>query len=106
SRENLFHPVHARDVTLHGMIAAVLPGTRAESATREARACSGTADMDHRGQILLLPQRRRADAMPVENGGDLPIQVSRCHLHRVRWNHTHVETVEPAGVEVVPWPVL
>lgn len=66
-------------------------------------ACPGTAEMDDRGQVLLLLERHGALS---NQFCDVTIEERRGHLDRMAWDDSGVEKIEPTGVEVVPGPVF
>ena len=85
------------------MVAASLVGRETKAPLCVVTAHPGTAEVNDRGQVLFLLERRRALPhqfchMTVEERGG--------QLDRVAWDDSGVEAVEPTGVEVVPGPVF
>jgi hypothetical protein len=68
-----------------------------------ATTCPDTAEMDDRGQVLLLLEHRRSVS---DYFRYVTVEVCGGQLDRVAWDDSGVETVEPTGVEVVPRPVF
>src|SRR5262249_58251485 len=78
----------------------------AEAASCIGVARAGSAQVDDRGEILLLIERRGADSLALERLGDAPIEERSGHLHGVARDDTRVEAVEPARARVVPGAVF
>ena len=56
--------------------------------------------MNQRGEVLLPLDRRAASG--ADCAGDLAIEQGRRQLNRMAGKDSHIESVEPAGMEVVP----
>src|SRR5262249_57287556 len=67
---------------------------------------AGSAQVDDRGEILLLIERRGADSLALERLDDAPIEERSGHLHGVARHDPSVETVEPARARVIPGAVF
>ena len=87
------------------MRAAVLAGDDAELAPRVRIAGRSAAQVNHRGQVLLLLQAGAGDAVALDDAGDPAIEERRGHLGGMARHHAQVQAVEPARAPVVPRPV-
>ncbi len=85
------------------MVAAALVGRETKVPLHVVTARPGTAEMDDRGQVLLLLERRRSISDQFRH---LTVEERGGHLDRVAWYDSGIEAVEPTGVEVVPRPVF
>src|SRR6266851_5841391 len=104
-RELPLHAVDPRQVTGHVVVAAPLAPGDAEAAPGEVVAGTRPAQVDDRGQVLLLTDGGGDDPAALQRAGDVAVEQGRGHLHRVARQHTHVERPEPAAVldhHVVP----
>jgi hypothetical protein len=88
------------------VVTASLAAAESEAAARVGVAGTFAAQVDDRGQVLPLLQRRRFPAVAGEDPRDAAIEQRGRHLHRVAGDHPRVERVEPARVHVVPGTVL
>src|SRR5712671_3695992 len=97
-RELPLHAVDPRQVTGHVVVAAPLARGDAEAAPGEVVAGTRPAQVDDRGQVLLLTDGGGDDPAALQRAGDVAVEQGRGHLHRVARQHTHVERPEPAAV--------
>lgn len=81
--EQPLHPEHTGEITGEVMIAAPLPIAYLEPPRREAIASTGAAQVNDRGQILLLCQRNSADSTPRQDLGNPSVEIGRRELDRV-----------------------
>jgi hypothetical protein len=78
------------------VISATLMRDQAQPAPRIPLTRAGAAQVNERCEILLLPQRRSLDPSFRERLRDLPVEIRRRQLDRVRGNHACIQAVEPA----------
>ena len=67
---------------------------------------SGSAEVDHGGQILFLPKRDRADPSGSDGTHDASIEPRRSQLDGMARYNAGIEAVEPTGIRVVPGAVF
>src|SRR5262252_4600693 len=79
------------------MIAAALPWSEPEAAPRVDLACAGAAQVNHRGEVLLVLQRRAGDSLVPECRRHAAVQIRCGELHSAPRCEAAVEAVEPAG---------
>src|SRR5262245_3603571 len=104
-REAAEQPLHRVDlcqVAADVVVTALLAGSQLESPLREGVATAGAAEVNDRGQVLLLLERRHYRAMPRHRAGDAPVEQRRRHLDGVARHDPRVEPVEPARAPLVP----
>src|SRR5438093_1568349 len=90
------HLVDLREVVADVVIAAPLAGCQPEAAPCIGIAGPGSAEVDHCGQILLLPERDGGDPLAPHHACDASIQSGRGQLDRVARYNACIEAVEPA----------
>jgi len=69
------------------VIAAPLTGKQPKTPSRIVITCPGAAQVDHRGQSLLLLERSGRDPAALQRARDAAIQVAGSELDRVSWHH-------------------
>jgi hypothetical protein len=84
------------------VVPASLTGREPESPSRVGVPRAGPAEVDERGEILLLPERGRPDAPALQRARDAAIEVRGGQLDGVAREDADVEAVEPARADVVP----
>ncbi len=88
------------------MVAAALVAGQPEFACGIGAAGSGSTEMNHGGQILLSPERHLAHSLRSYDLHNLPIEQRCRQLDGMARQDAGIETVEPAGLQVVPRAVL
>jgi hypothetical protein len=86
-------PLHRIDLGQVGrdeMIAAALARHHLEATAHEGPVGSSAAEMDERGEILLLLRARRHVRCVNENRRDAAVHVHRRELDGVAWRHTDI----------------
>src|SRR5262249_39403298 len=96
SRELALHDVHSREIASHIVVAALLARGRAEAAPGELVAGAGPAQVDDRGEVLLLPRRGRYDASALQRARDVSIEQRGGQLDSVTRKNARVQAPEPA----------
>ena len=99
----LFECLDLEQIGSYIMVAAALVRHETKVPLCVLAARPGAAEMDDRGQVLLLLERRRSLS---DQFCHVTIEERRSHFDRVAWHDPGVEAVEPTGVEVVPRPVF
>src|SRR5262245_62306620 len=84
------------------MVAAPLAGREAKAPARVGVARTGAAQVDHRGEILLLLERGVGNPLATERARNAAVQERGRQLDRVTGYDARVETVEPARSHVMP----
>src|SRR4051812_30445828 len=82
-RELALHRIELREVAAQVVLAAALARHGLEAAAREGVAGGAAAQVDDRGQVLLLRERRGDDAPPREGPRDAAVEEGRGHLDGV-----------------------
>src|SRR5260370_2362468 len=90
-RELPLHAVDPRQVAGHVLVAAPLAPGEAEAPPGEVVPGTRPAQVDDRGQVLLLADGGGDDPAALQGAGDVAVEQGRGHLHRVARQHTHVE---------------
>ena len=98
-RKDTFHGLDSREIDLHIMVAAPLMGQKTKVPLCVVTARSGTAEMDDRGQVLLLLERRRSLS---DRFRDVTVEVRRGQLEGMARDDPGVEAVEPTRFDIVP----
>src|SRR5262245_20579836 len=104
--EQLLHRVDFREIAARVVITAYLPASQLEAAPRVNIACSRAAQVNDRGEILLLLEGRGRDLVARQRIRDAAVEERRSHFDGVARHDTGVEGVEPARSEVVPRAVF
>ena len=104
--EYALHRIHLIEVALSRVIAASLTRRGPQTSRCEAVAGPGAAQMNQRGELMLLSQRCRLDAIAREDANDVPIQIRRSELDSMRRHGARIEGVEPARFPVIPRAIV
>ena len=95
-REPSLRRIDSREVAAHVVVAAPLAGGQSEPPPGVGVSRSLAAQVDHGGEILLLPQGRGGDPPALQRARDLAIQEGGGHLDRVGRHDARVGAVPPA----------
>src|SRR2546428_3568800 len=98
--------VDVSEVTSDVVVAAVLAGMEAEAASCVGVARAGSAQVDDRGEILLLLERRGADSLALERLGDAPIEQPAGPLHGSAPADAPLEACGPSPAPGLPLATL
>src|SRR5574341_416803 len=102
----VLHCIDSCEIVSHVVVAAPFAGGQAKAARGIGAAGSGSTEVDHCGQILLLLERG-SGYPPVPNRAcNGAIQEGRSQLNGMAWQDAGVEAVEPARFQVVPGAVF
>ncbi len=100
------HRVDSSQIVSYLVVAAPLAVGKPEAARGIGVAGSSSAQVDHGGQILLLPECDCADPSRSYGTRDASIQQRRGQLDGMAWYDAAVEAIEPTGIRVVPRAIL
>lgn len=101
--KDTLHGLDSREIGLHIMVTAALLSQETKVPLCIVTAGPGAAEMDDRGQVLLLLERRRSLS---DRFRYVTVEVRGGQLDGMARDDPGVEAVEPTGVEVVPWSVF
>ncbi len=101
--KDAFHGLDSCEIGLHIMVTATLIGDETKVPLCVVTARPSAAEMDDRGQVLPLLERRGSFS---DRFRYVTVEVRGSQLDRVAGDDSGVETVEPTGVEVMPRPIF
>src|SRR4051794_2227688 len=93
--ELALHGVDLCEIAGDEVIAAALAIRELKAAARIAESRARATEVDDGGEILLLLRIGLGIRHPREHEGDLTIEIHRCKLDRVAWEHANIGA-EPA----------
>jgi hypothetical protein len=94
--EYTFHRIDVSEIQPDVVIATPLATNQSKPASCIVVAGYRTAEVYHRGQLLLLFQRDSGHSVPLESGSDTPVEVGRCEFDGVTRHHSRIQAVKPA----------
>ena len=102
-RKDTLHGPDSSEIGFHIMVTAALVSQETKVPFCVVTAGPGAAEVNDCGQVLFLLECRRSLSHCFR---DMAVEVCGGQLDGVAWDDSGVETVEPTGVEVVPWSLF
>ena len=104
--EYTLHLIDVHEIHSDIVIPTPLAVNHAKPASRVVVARAGTAQVDHRSQLLLVLECSGGHSAPLEGERDTSIEVGRCEFGRVSRHHPGIQAIEPARSPTIPRPIL